>query len=118
MVPGEVVQATAEEARGLLGWEAAHEALTLAAATVWGLMEGHVRRVLVLPRLTDPTIVDVPDDLASVAVAATCRLALDAGQSRTVRTNRNDAVQSRSGGFQGFTLAEQMVLNRYRRRVV
>ncbi len=119
MVPDEVVEATAREARAILGWYEDDEALHLAAATVWGLAEGYMRRAIVLPRLSNPTRFDAPEDLASVALAATCRLAIDPSQSRTLRTtdSRNNS-QSRSGGFQGFTLAEVLVLNRYRRRVV
>ena len=78
-----------------------------AAAAVWGLMEGHTRRAIGLPRIADPSRFGAPEALASVALAATCRLAIDSSQARTLRTtdSRNDS-QSRSGGFQAWALAD------------
>lgn len=52
------------------------------------------------------------DDLAAVIVAATARLVSNPAQFKREEVD-GYAV---TGGFDGFTLAEQMILNRYRRR--
>jgi hypothetical protein len=77
-----------------------------AASVVSGLIEGWTRGRSVNPG-------DVPRDLVAVATAAALRLAPNLPQIASVSVEG----QSFSGGaFRGFTLHEQLILNRYRRR--
>ncbi|MCB0995554.1 MAG: hypothetical protein KDB21_10710 [Acidimicrobiales bacterium] len=55
---------------------------------------------------------DLPDDLAAVIVLACCRLVPNAAQLEREATESYQA----SGAFIGWTLAELVVLNGYRRR--
>jgi hypothetical protein len=80
-------------------------ALDAAARTVSGLVEGWTRGRSVYPD-------EVPRDLQAVATAAALRLAPNLPQHSAVSVEG----QSVSGAFRGFTLHEQLVLNRYRRR--
>jgi hypothetical protein len=99
------------------------------AGTAWGLIEGHTRGrgcpVDLLPVGDEPTEAEVEaihraatprHDVLAVAVAVTLRLAVNPAQ-RTSESKGSDGDTHRvEGSFQGFTLTEQMVLNRYRRR--
>jgi hypothetical protein len=132
------VDQTARAAARALGWigDAAlpypDEAVLYASAgTVWGLIEGATRGrgcpVDLLPTSDPPTAEELaaieaaataPADLGAVALAATLRLAPNPAQ-RVSESTTTEGVGSRrvEGSFAGFTLAETLVLNRYRRRV-
>lgn len=103
--------------------------LWTAATTVWGLIEGATRGrgcpVDLLPTTDPPTEEEQAairaaatprPDLAAVALAATLRLAPNPAQRRSESTT-GDTGRRVDGSFDGFTLAERLVLNRYRRRV-
>lgn len=127
------VDATARAAVRALGWEeSANEPVVwTAAGLAWGMVEGYTRGrgvpVDLMPTTFPPSEQEAialhraatpPADLAAVALAATLRLAPNPAQ-RVSESKATDSGGSHrvEGSFQGFTLAEQMVLNRYRRRV-
>ena len=56
-------------------------------------------------------------DLAAVGLAVTLRLAPNPAQRASESTSSDGHSRRVEGSFAGFTLAEQVVLNRYRRRV-
>lgn len=104
--------------------------LWTAATTVWGLIEGVTRGrgcpVDLLPTTDPPTeeeeaairaAATPPADLAAVALSATMRLAPNPAQRRSESTTGDNSGRRVEGSFEGFTLAERLVLNRYRRRV-
>jgi len=131
VVSRHAVAQTVAAAQQALGWLFADGDLTVAASTVWGLIEGVTRGrgcpVDLMPTTTTPTAAELaairtaatpPADLAAVAVAATLRLAPNPAQRVSESQTTADGASSRvEGSFVGFTLAEQLVLNRYRRRV-
>ena len=64
-----------------------------------------------------------PQDMRAVALAVALRLVANLGQwtsmTDTDNTGGEESVSgtnTRTGGFKGFTVTEQLVLNRYRRR--
>lgn len=103
----------------------------VAAVTVWGLIEGATRGrgvpVDLMPTTDPPTPQEAeaiaraatpPADLAAVALAATMRLAVNPAQRTSETTTSPETGTHRvEGSFLGFTLAEQLVLHRHRRRV-
>jgi hypothetical protein len=128
------VDMTARAAARALGWTGdghQDEVVWAAAFTAWGLVEGACRGrgcpVDLLPTSDPPTAEELaaieaaataPADLGAVALAATLRLAPNPAQ-RASESTTTEGVGSRrvEGSFAGFTLAETLVLNRYRRRV-
>lgn len=140
MVSVFAVDRTARAAARALGWNdhvsddpgGPNDAVLWTAATLaWGLVEGATRGrgcpVDLVP-LTDPPseaeaaailrAATPPADLAAVALAATLRLAPNPAQRRSESTSTDGGDSRRvEGAFEGFTLAEILVLNRYRRRV-
>ncbi len=139
MVSTSAVNRTVVAAARALGWEDIETGgpdqnvpiLRTAAELAWALVEGHTRGrgipVDLVPAHEPPyTAEEVaaveaattpPADLAAVALAATLRLAPNPAQRRSESTT-NDAGSHRiEGGFDGFTVAEQVILRRYRRRV-
>lgn len=89
----------------VLGNRVPRSTLDEAAEIVSGLVEGYTRGRSVYPDL-------VPRDLAAVARAAALRLAPNLSQQQTISTGD----QAITGAFRGFSLHEQVILNRYRRR--
>lgn len=136
MVSVYAVDMTARAAVRALGWgEQAIDSgpndpvVWAAAATVWGLIEGHTRGrccpVDLAPTTSPPTEAEAaairraatpPRDMAAVALAATLRLAPNPGQRTSESSTGDEGSRRVEGSFAGFTLAEQVVLNRYRRR--
>ncbi len=138
MVSTSAVNRTVAAAARALGWEDFDglpdqnaPALTSAAQLAWGLVEGHTRgrgipvdlvpagdppysaeEVAAVEAATTP-----PADLAAVALAATLRLAPNPAQRRSESTTTDAGSHRIEGGFEGFTLSEVVVLNRYRRRL-
>lgn len=135
------VDSTARAATRALGWGDAVSGGGLEAGpndpvvwttahTAWGLVEGVTRGrgcpVDLAPVTVPPTqeeaaaiarAATAPADLAAVALAATMRLAPNPAQRTSETTTTEGAGSHRvEGSFQGFTLAEMAVLNRYRRR--
>jgi hypothetical protein len=96
---------TGADLAAAVGNRIARAALDEAATIISGLIEGWTRGRSVYPDA-------VPRDLAAVATAAALRLAPNLHQQQSVSTGE----QSISGAFRGFTLHEQVTLNRYRRR--
>lgn len=95
---------TGADLAAVVGNRIPRAALDQAATVISGLVEGHTRGRSVYPD-------DVPRDLAAVATAAALRLAVNLHQ-----TPLQMGEQSVGAGFRGFSLAEQVVLNRYRPR--
>ncbi len=134
MVSVLAVDMTARTAARALGWtgDSEQDQIVWAAAfTAWGLIDGGCRGrgcpVDLAPTTDPPTEAELaairragtaPPDLAAVALTATLRLAPNPAQ-RTSESTTREGVDTRrvEGSFAGFTLAEQVVLNRYRRRV-
>lgn len=86
--------------------------LELAAVTIWGLISGHTRGRAI------PLGGPAPSDLMAVARTATARLHASPAQwSMQSDTAADGSASRREGGFQGFTIAELMVINRYRVRM-
>jgi hypothetical protein len=92
----------------VLGDRVPPAALDQAAEIVDGLILGWTRG---RSRAGD---VVVPYDLRAVALAAALRLAVNVTQQGAVTAGE----QTLTGAFRGFTITEQIVLNRYRRRCV
>lgn len=124
------VHSTAWQAQQALGYAFDDPELYAAARIAWGLVEGYTRGrgcpVDLAPTSPTPTEADwaavrtaatPPFDLGAVALAATLRLAPNPAQRRVEHTTTGGDVRRVEGGFDGFTLAETLVLNRYRRRV-
>jgi hypothetical protein len=120
---------TVQEVERVTGWtDGADQGHVVrpAAAAVWGLIEGHTRGRGCPPDFTPTTFpmseeerlaMTPPADLAAVALAATLRLVPNPAQRRSEATTGESGGRRVEGSFEGFTLAEQVVLNRYRRRV-
>lgn len=134
MVSRLAVDRTARAANRALGWGGDSDQDVIvwtAAGAAWGLIEGVTRGrgcpVDLMATTTPPSAAEQaaidkaatpPADLAAVALAATLRLAPNPAQRRSESTSSDGGTAHRvEGGFDGFTLAETMVLNRYRRRV-
>lgn len=134
------IDRTARSARRALGWEGDQlsdgsggpndQLLWTAATTAWGLIEGVTRGrgcpVDLLPTTDPPSEAEAvailraatpPPDLAAVALTATMRLAPNPAQRRSESTTGDKGGRRVEGAFDGFTLAEMLVLRRYRRRV-
>ncbi len=137
MVPPSCVNRSVAAAARALGWEDFDglpdqnaPAVRAAAELAWGLIEGYTRGrgipVNLVPAHEPPyTAEEVaaveaatapPADLAAVALAATLRLVPNPAQRRSESTTTDAGSHRIEGGFDGFTLAETLVLNRYRRR--
>ncbi len=101
--PHEVI--TGADLAAAVGNRVPRASLDEAARIVSGLIEGWTRGRSIYPDV-------VPRDLAAVGRAATLRLCANLTQQASVSTGE----QSITGAFRGFTLHEQVVLNRYRRR--
>lgn len=100
--------ATVTELADLLGRDETDAVFAASAAESLAIVEQFVRAYTRGVGF-DP---DPTDDLDVVILAATARLVVNPAQ---METERVDAF-SATGGFHGFTLVEQLVMNRYRRR--
>jgi hypothetical protein len=96
---------TGQQLHAILGNTVSRAACDAAAAVVNGHAEGYTRGRSV--HGDDP-----PRDLVAVATAAALRLVGNLQQRQSVAVEG----QSVAGAWRGWTIAEQQVLNRYRRR--
>lgn len=130
MASRSAVAITARQAQLALGLPFEDPEILAAARVIWGLIEGFTRGrgcpVDLAPTSPTPSEAEwaavraaatPPVDLGAVALAATLRLAPNPAQHRVEHTTTGGDVRRVEGGFDGFTLVEQLVLNRYRRRV-
>jgi hypothetical protein len=88
---------------------------TTAASMASGLVSGYIR-----DRGLPPVGQVIPGDLGAVAQSVALRLVLNLpqwrSQSDTTTVENTATTVSRDGGFVGFTLTEQLLLDRYRQR--
>lgn len=102
---------TAEEVAAFLGWEPdTADQIEPHLASVTAFVKGYTRGVG-FTATTEGTY--VAEGVAAVIVTATCRSVSNPAQVVREEIGEYNAVPAR---FEGYTLAEQYVLNNYRRR--